>query len=190
MSARHSRFSPPSSINTQAGKSGGRVFGAQAPLSPTEPTVTPAVASGQPEMVSQVPVQASQPSQASQQAPSSQPTQHARGSTGSVSRALWSPYDPYAGPYPPELESAVRHEVRVQLSALEEEFARRIVALKLKHYERCSDDKADDEHENHADELRRGVDEYRARVKALKDAEQDICGELGVGIQDKLTSGL
>lgn len=101
---------------------------------------------------------------------------------GSAAGAFWDPYDPYAGPLPPELEGAVRHEVRVQLQKLEEEYARRIVEVKKEHYlkhatMRKGDAEYERQHENHTVELKKIVDEYKNKVKMLHSTEQDVCGE-------------
>lgn len=100
---------------------------------------------------------------------------------GSTAQAFWDPYDPYAGPLPPELEGAVRHEVRVQLTKLEEEYAHRIVEVKKEHYLAHSKmHKGDAEwertHENHTNEMKKIVDEYKEKVKMLHSTEQDVCG--------------
>lgn len=101
---------------------------------------------------------------------------------GSTAQAFWDPYDPYAGPLPPELEGAVRHEVRVQLTKLEEEYAHRIVEVKKKHYlshseMRKGDPEWERAHESHTDEMKQIVDEYKEKVKMLHSTEQDVCGE-------------
>lgn len=101
---------------------------------------------------------------------------------GSTAQAFWDPYDPYAGPLPPELEGAVRHEVRVQLTKLEEEYAHRIVEVKKEHYlAHAKMHKGDSEweraHENHTNEIKNIVDEYKSKVKMLHSTEQDVCGE-------------
>lgn len=101
---------------------------------------------------------------------------------GSLARAFWDPYDPYAGPLPPELEGAVRHEVRVQLTKLEEEYARRIVEVKKEHYLAHSkmskgDAELESAHEKHTNEIKAIVDEYKEKVKMLHSTEQDVSGE-------------
>lgn len=102
--------------------------------------------------------------------------------SASTANALWTPYDPYAGPLPPELEGAVRHEVSVQLEKLEKDYAHRIVEFKKSHYVahakvKKGDPEWEKAHEAHVEELKKIVEEYKDQVKMLHSTEQDVCGE-------------
>lgn len=119
-------------------------------------------------------------------APAHQRVMHSHSSPasrqGSLARAFWDPYDPYSGPLPPELEGAVRHEVRVQRTKLEEEYARRIVEVKKEHYLAHSkmskgDAELQSAHEKHTNEIKAIVDQYKEKVKMLHSTEQDVSSE-------------
>lgn len=160
MSHQPTRFSPQSSFSSQPGQAAATTGRSPSYISQPSPTSATHPSTGHPTPV--------------------------RG--GSIARAVWEPYNPHAGLYPAELENAVRHEVRVQLQALEEEFARRIVDLKKKHWQEHSAEGANEPElrEQHTKEIKEVVEEYKRRVHALEGAEHDVCGEFE-GTEEGLT---